>query len=159
MGLDMYLRAEQYVSGGSYDPESKALFENLVASLCGEKEKDAVEAVQFPSARVMFTVAYWRKANHIHSWFVRECQDGKDECQLTYVDRAKLRELRELCLRVLADKDEDLAEELLAPKGGFFFGSVSYGDWFWDDLRDTVKQLDRVLALPSGWGIYYQSSW
>ena len=55
-----------------------------------------------PSLTVHFTVGYWRKANQIHSWFVRECQDGVDECQKAYVGIDKLEELREICLRVMS---------------------------------------------------------
>lgn len=165
MGLDMYLRAEKYVSGYGIKHEQGELREEAAefrALLEQEKDpaaKEAATLVQFPSARVQFTVAYWRKANQIHSWFVRECQNGVDECQLTHVSREKLQELREVCLRVLASKDQEVAEDLLAPQGGFFFGPVEYDEWYWQGLKETVEQLDRVLALPDSYSIYYQSSW
>jgi hypothetical protein len=165
MGLDMYLRAEKYVSGyglkrpAQADDEARDFKSLLDTFAVGGSVREAATEVKFPSARVQFTVAYWRKANQIHSWFVRECQDNVDECQLTYVSREKLRELRETCLRVLVAKDESVAEELLAPKGGFFFGPAVYDEWYWEDLKQTVTQLDRVLALPDDWGLYYQSSW
>ena len=28
-----------------------------------------------------YNIAYWRKANAIHGWFVAECADGVDESQ------------------------------------------------------------------------------
>lgn len=158
MGLDMYLRAEKYVSGLFGD--EKEDFATLLGMFPDEAVQEAAKSVDFPSARVQFTVGYWRKVNQIHSWFVRECQDGVDECQVTYVSREKLKELREVCLRVLASgKDTRVAEELLAPQGGFFFGSVEYNQWYWEGLESTIEQLDRALALPSGWSLYYQSSW
>lgn len=157
----MYLYAEAYVSASRNfegdDPDKFAMLLETFAT--DEAVKEAATSVDFPSARVVFTIAYWRKANQIHSWFVRECQEGRDECQKTYVGREKLAELREICLRILADKDEDLAEELLAPQGGFFFGSTEYNDWYWQDVRSTVKQLDRALAMPGSWDLYYRSSW
>lgn len=143
MGLDMYLHAERYVSSKAlFDEDDPSNFAQLLETYGEGGVAEAAVAVSFPSANVAFTVAYWRKANQIHSWFVRECQDGRDECQKTYVPREKLDELRSLCLRVLAEKDEDL-----------------YDDWYWQDLKSTVKQLDRVLSLPDNWTIYYRSSW
>jgi len=44
---------------------------------------------------------YWRKANHIHRWFVDNCQDGIDECQLSEVTRKDLNELLNKCNDIL----------------------------------------------------------
>ena len=38
-------------------------------------------------------VMYWRKANHIHAWFVKNVQDGIDNCAEYYVSPDNLREL------------------------------------------------------------------
>jgi len=46
-------------------------------------------------------VMYWRKANHIHGWFVDNVQDGHDDCKLYYVDWDKLRHLLEPCKKVI----------------------------------------------------------
>lgn len=162
MGLDMYLHAERYVSSKKlFSGDDPAKFDLLIEQFGDDPAvAEAARGVDFPSARVVFTVCYWRKANQIHSWFVRECQGGVDECQHTDVSREKLKELREICLRLLASgQDEDLADELLAPEGGFFFGSVEYNDWYWEDVKNTVTQLDRALALSGHWSFYYRSSW
>jgi hypothetical protein len=99
MGLDMYLTAQKYIGGWRHAPDGERNeFERLV-ELFG-MEKFVTDAS--PGAYVEFTVGYWRKANHIHSWFVRECQDGVDECQKTVVDIDQLKELRDVCLRVMA---------------------------------------------------------
>ena len=42
-------------------------------------------------------VAYWRKANAIHRWFVNNVQDGIDECQETIVTRNQLFTLLQIC--------------------------------------------------------------
>lgn len=102
MGLDMYLRARKYVSGYKFqrnenDPEVNE-YDRLV-ELFGMKDFTIEDS---PSAYVEFTIGYWRKANHIHEWFVQNVQDGVDECQPANVSRDQLRELREICLRVLA---------------------------------------------------------
>lgn len=160
MGLDMYLRAEAYVSGSGVAEHTKEDYALLLETFADGTDREAFRSVQYPHAEVSFLVCYWRKANQIHSWFVRECQGGVDECQVTHVSRNKLKELREVCLRVLAAKPSTVkAEELLAPRGGFFFGNVEYNDWYWEHLQDTVKQLDRAIALSRKWDLSYQSSW
>jgi len=51
-------------------------------------------------------VGYWRKANAVHGWFVRECANGVDECQPIPVSREQLQKLRQDCNNSLADSDK-----------------------------------------------------
>jgi len=111
-------------------------------------------------------VAYWRKANQVHRWFVVNAQKGVDDCGYYVVPRAKLDELRVMCETLLAlrQSDPESAErralEDLPPLSGFFFGHVEVDDWYWEDIADTVKQLDRVLAeTPHDATLTYHSSW
>ena len=46
-------------------------------------------------------VMYWRKANHIHKWFVDNVSDGCDDCEGHFVDMDKLRELLTVCEKVI----------------------------------------------------------
>jgi hypothetical protein len=46
-------------------------------------------------------VMYWRKANHIHNWFVENVQDGIDNCATHYVSPDQLRALLDACERVI----------------------------------------------------------
>jgi hypothetical protein len=46
-------------------------------------------------------VAYWRKANHIHQWFVENVQGGEDNCQEYRVSREQLQTLLETVKTVL----------------------------------------------------------
>lgn len=55
--------------------------------------------------------------------------------------------------------DPRVAHELLPTSEGFFFGSTDYDQWYWSDIKDTVKIIDRALAMPECWTFYYQSSW
>jgi len=103
-------------------------------------------------------VAYWRKANAIHGWFVREAQNGVDECQHSLVHREQLQELIDTCSKVLLD--HSLAEELLPPERGCFFGTYEYDDWYFTDLENTVTELTAVLAdKGEDYEFYYNSSW
>lgn len=118
-----------------------------------------------PDGTVEMNVAYWRKANAIHGWFVENCQQGVDECQTSdAINPEQLAHLVHLCKRVVADPS--LADELLPPSRGPLFGSYDIDEWYLNDLKETVEQIEKVLrvfieaGLPAkGATIHYQSSW
>lgn len=89
--------------------------------------------------------AYWRKANQIHNWFVQNVQDGEDECNPYDVSIEQLQELVDTCKKVLANPE--LAQELLPTQSGFFFGGTDYDEWYVQDLENTVKQLEPLIAF------------
>lgn len=116
--------------------------------------------------KVSITCAYWRKANAIHNWFVTNCQEGVDECQVSDVHPEQLAQLRDLCLRAVTAYDQgepEVARSVLTPTQGFFFGGTEVDDWYAQDLRDTAAAIERVvnLAVASGGGVtfHYHSSW
>ena len=151
MGLDMFLVAKRYTS--PYDPADAALTELAKAINFGDGTMDVRE--------VVFEAMYWRKANAIHRWFVDNVQNGVDNCAEYYVDTDQMRELRDLCKKVLEDPES--AMELLPPKSGFFFGSTVIDEFFIDDLTSTVQRFDYLLDLPEvkdhKISFYYHSSW
>lgn len=90
-------------------------------------------------------IAYWRKANMIHKWFEDHVAGGNLENVTDYdVSRDQLVELAETCLAIL--KDPESASELMPTQDGFFFGSIAYNDFYFDDIADTLKQISEVLA-------------
>lgn len=133
----------------SYNNEHKGISDN-VGLLLGVGEK-------YPVKEVIVEVGYWRKANQIHSWFVANVQEGKDDCVTYHVDRDDLAKLKDLCNEVILNPAS--AESLLPTKSGFFFGSQEYDDYYFQDLKDTIEIIDKALALPEGWDIKYHSSW
>ena len=142
MGLDMSLNAERYVC---YE-ENDSAFE--ISKFFPELDKFRVKSV-------VVEVAYWRKANAIHNWFVENVQGGKDDCGSYWVRREELKELRDLVSEVLETKNA----KKLPPKPGFFFGSTDVDDYYWEDLRETIEMIDKVLELPKEWIFEYESSW
>jgi hypothetical protein len=154
MGLDMYLSAEKYIS--AYDWKQ-------------QEEKDTFRAVidvvkmpyETPSVTISTNIAYWRKANAIHNWFVNEVQDGVDECQRSSVSREQLQELVDLCKELLLNKDPKEVLKKLPPTTGFFFGTTDIGDYFWQDIEHTIHQIEPILANPAlaNCEFHYQSSW
>lgn len=151
MGLDMYLSAKKYIS--TYREENKEVIDklNVVFNIVSDEDYTVDE--------VSFRVAYWRKANQIHQWFVENCQDGEDDCKEYYVGRVQLEQLRDLCEQVLANKDK--ADELLPSQSGFFFGDTDYNEWYFIGLEKTVSRIDKILNDPAltDTDFYYQSSW
>lgn len=172
MGLDMYLKASKYVSNYNFtEADSKAEFAAIVDAV---KLNDIVSE-DSTSLTISVTVGYWRKANAIHNWFVKNCQGGVDECQVSDVDEMKLRELLAICKhimttvvwgepieheatdvpwkqpawteRVLASVDDAFILENLPPTEGFFFGSTDINGFFIDDIEETIKIIERVLPF------------
>lgn len=168
MGLDMYLHKKTYVKNWEHmSPEE--LHEVTV-------KKNGQEVSHINKERISSveeTVAYWRKANHIHQWFVNNVQDGEDNCREYYVSRDDLRELVEACKTVKESleksgkkmyddvevfTDTSVAEELLPTQAGFFFGGTQYDEWYVKDLDNTIAQLEPLIEEEGG-DFYYQSSW
>lgn len=164
MGLDMYLYAKKYVSTSTdIEPEGNT-YEDILASV-GLSKGDLADDV-YGSLSVSVQAMYWRKANAIHGWFVKNVQDGNDDCGSYEVSREQLAELSALCDKVL--KDHDLAEKLLPPQEGFFFGGYELDEYYFADLEHTRNSLDRLLNPTSplsttigygGWWFEYRSSW
>jgi len=157
VGLDMYLYAEKYVSGAEWsDDYEKQQYQDIVTAI----RANGIEYRDLPSAEVKLKVGYWRKANAIHQWFVKNVQGGVDDCQQANVTREQLKELSNICQEVLKDKTK--TEELLPAMEGFLFGHTEYDNWYYEQLEDTVKTLENLLKWTEGeqwWTFYYQSSW
>jgi len=165
MGLDMYLYATQFFSAAkytNYEETERQKEENAkvqeIANLMNGNDflKTGDSFLQF--AEMKLQVAYWRKANQIHKFFVDVCADGKDECQDTYVSHENLEDLLNRCKTVLEDHSK--AEELLPSRSGFFFGSTDYDEWYYKDLEDTIPVLEKILShAPESWEFEYKASW
>ena len=112
-----------------------------------------------PVKQIEARAAYWRKANHIHRWFVKNVQDGEDDCRPYYVSTEQLSELLDIVNQVL--ENHDLAEELLPVQAGFFFGSNEYDEGYFDDLEYTRDALTKLLQpeFTGYWDFEYYSSW
>ena len=155
MGLDMYLYQREYISGYSWkeDIDEKYTYDSIVNAIGVQPCKHS------PHMNIEICVAYWRKANAIHKWFC-DLDGGRDECQSIYVPREKLVELRNLASSVLLQPA--LAETSLPTQQGFFFGSYEYDEWYMEDMKNTVNQLNQILEYtPEGsWADFvYRASW
>jgi hypothetical protein len=159
MGLDMYLKAKTYINKIDYNAKGDSDAWVTIEQFDKVVTEAGLEAVHTDiyGVEVSVTCAYWRKVNAVHGWFVQNVQNGIDDCGNYYVPRAKLEELREACRQAIFTKNP----LLIKPMEGFFFGTTDIDEWYWNGLKSTIKQIDRILALPNfdELDFYYQSSW
>lgn len=116
------------------------------------EERDGFESV-------FEEVAYWRKANQIHAWFVKNVQNGVDDCGEYEVTMEQLESLLDVCNEVI--KHHNVAGKLLPTQSGFFFGSTEYDTWYFDDIKKTIEKLNDVLEDVDfdNWIVFYHASW
>ena len=130
---------------------------------------------QFPRKMIKEEIGYWRKANQIHNWFVKNVQDGEDDCHYhNEVTKEVLEELLAICQKVLDScemiegqicvgytfkngemvptmdygkciKDPSVAMELLPTTSGFFFGGTDYDEYYLEDIKHTIEICKNAL--------------
>ena len=174
MGLDMYAYKRTYV-GNKYANEDQ-MVKLVLPKETGSSLRGGIELIEDKKiSEITEMIAYWRKANAIHAWFVNNIQDGVDDCRDARFTVDDMQTLVDLCKLVLATaktkqgkvvngqilKDgkwenqyEDGLEvanpeevaELLPPTEGFFFGSTDVDGYFLEDVQLTIDQLEPYLA-------------
>ena len=90
MGLDMYLTRKTYVKNLNFQKEEGIPQWEVIVNRGGKSYSN------IDSSKVKYVeeeVGYWRKANAIHSWFVKNVQNGNDDCGEYWVDIDTLKEL------------------------------------------------------------------
>ena len=153
MGLDQYLYRREYISGWDWNdnPKEMKMYSDILEYTGAER------CVGSPHAQVEICVAYWRKANAVHKWFC-DLDGGRDECQSIYVTKENLIELRDLAKSVI--EQPAMAGDVLPTQQGFFFGSYDYDEWYMEDMKLTIEQIDKVLATSGEWSDFiYRASW
>lgn len=102
-------------------------------------------------------LGYWRKANHIHKWFVGNVQNGIDDCGEYEVSAEKLNELLSVCRKVLETKNTDS----LPTVSGFFFGTTDYSEYYFETVKETIEIIKNAIASTDfeTEKLFYSSSW
>lgn len=164
MGLDMYLSKKTYVKNWSHQsPEEQ---HEVTVKLGGEIHPTIKpERVSY----IVEDIAYWRKFNALHQWFVDNCQDGVDDCRNSYVDPSQLKELLEEVLKPIKEvhasgdmeNAQKIAEDLLPTQGGSFFGGLEYDEYYFQEIDNTIKLLEELVSESDFYGssFEYHSSW
>jgi hypothetical protein len=133
MGLDHGLRKRHYVKNWNHmKPEERHEFRVLVGGKPDTRIKtDRIEYIDEE-------VITWRKSNQIHHWFVENVQNGNDDCHNYYVSRDQLKQLLDICKKVI-----DASE--LVP------GRVSNGYTFNAQTGEKVysQEAGRIINNPT----------
>lgn len=154
MGLDMYLNKRVFI-GAQYEYRNVKGSINITIG-----EDDTPININFNKVNsIEEEVGYWRKENHIHNWFVENVQDGNDDCGEYSLSLENLKDLLNVCNKVL--EDNSLAEKLLPRTQGFFFGSTEYNEYYYDSIKDTIRILEKSIKdfISGVTTYYYNSSW
>lgn len=179
MGLDMYLYKTKKVEGFSaidYAYANMALDYKRNKELAEHDREEFIETLQdwgvpesmtlekakvlegeytvktippFKWISIFDKVGYWRKANHIHAWFVNKVQGGTDDCSYYFVTKDHFLELKETCEKVVAlnpysiDENSDLfyttASTLIES------GVISKADY-----KEMEGKLEELMPTQSG---------
>lgn len=128
----------------------------------------------YPYKSIMQQIASWRKANQVHNWFVKNIQNGIDNCGIYEVSKSQLEDLLDRCKKIkekchLVDgkvhngyrfdgekevpiiengkvmTNINVAEILLPSKDGFFFGSMEYDEYYMMDIDYTIEIIQKIL--------------
>jgi len=162
MGLDMYLTARIIFLAQNVITMKNDLADDISIML-GIKG--------FNVYSISIEVGYWRKANHIHKWFVDNIQNGEDDCNeyMVYLDDLeKLKNRVEIVLNGRFEHNaEEIAKRYLPTHRGFFFGDDSYNYYYYDDLNNTLSIIEKAKKLYEligkrediGFDFLYRSSW
>lgn len=159
MGLDMFLERHHKAVEGYLGEDLDTMKETNPKGYALVKPYIVERGEYVKWKSLSEEVGYWRKANMIHKWFVDNVQNGVDDCGIYTVSKGQLEELLEIC-RGIQNYTED-PETLLPTQPGFFFGSTEYDEWYYEDIKDTIDILEKVLAETDfdNYRITYQSSW
>lgn len=143
MGLDMDLQ------GHIYGDKVK-----FITDFISKEYLNGLALSRYPSLK--FDLMTWRKANAIHEYFVNLA--GVDDCQPYYVSKEDLDCLLDLCEKVLAEPEK--APDLLPTRGGFFFGSTEYDEWYLGYVKETRDFLKAFIPNFDKFDlISYQACW
>ena len=155
MGLDMYI-----------EKTKKTAHTIKVLAVLNEDPKPGdPEIAQFEPLHKVFSdyysifedVAYWRKFNALHKWFVDNVQGGVDECDTYEIHKNTL----ESSLSVLKETFTTKDSNKLPPCSGFFFGSTQADEGYWYDVEKSIEIISELIE-ETDWNnerLFYRASW
>jgi hypothetical protein len=173
MGLDMYLHKKTYVKNWNHmSPEEL----HKITIKKGNKVRKDIKPERV--SHIIEDVAYWRKFNALHNWFVQNCADGVDDCKEVFVSREDLEKVLDVLKEVKASldkspkkkvqvevgwsggekmydeievyEDTSVVEDLLPPTPGFFFGSTEVDEYFYREVCNTIETFEELLTEDGG---------
>lgn len=123
MGLDMYIhkKVHKYLNEETRMP----IFDKF-----GRSDSYEIETM----------AGYWRKANSIHHYFVKNFGGGEDECQEMYITLDDLKELSTKCMNVLEKVFVGKNIAIVEDDGTKHDETVITIDWLKDNWNKNICQ-------------------
>jgi len=158
MGLDMYLTRTNRTNHTT--EELEAIDHEFITP-------EKAEAAPFLPLReyqysdgfytIFHEVAYWRKFNALHNWFVERVQGGVDECQLSEIDDDTLVALID---DLKAVSRGEFVEDL-EPVSGFFFGGIDKDEHYYERINEALHLFGDILNNFDfkKCRLFYRASW
>lgn len=124
-------------------------------------------------------IGYWRKFNALHAYILDLTNSASDSnCEEIDLSEEDVNNILDTLnqVRLILEKgtkiekdenwytfDEDTTyevAELLPPRSGFFFGSTSIDNFYYEDVLDSIDIFDKALnIIKDGEEIYYYCWW
>lgn len=156
MGLDMFLRKTKRTNHSLSELNTLDRYD-LTPDNEDIKEFLPLYESEFGYVSIFKEVAYWRKFNALHNWFVTNVQIGIDDCGMYEVTRDHIIDLVDTLFLVIEEKDPTD----FMPVVGFFFGSTELDEYYWEQVENTRDKMYRLLN-DFDWEnerLFYCSSW
>lgn len=143
MGLDSYLYIKkEHKTDTLRNILNLAKTNKQLQETLSKEDLDSLEELsQTAYIDTVQEIAYWRKANQIHNYFIQECGGGEDNGQSIYVCLADLKELVRRCKKII--KTVQYTEDWI--HNGTLFGSDDKEIFYLDD--DTQLPLEEIKKL------------
>lgn len=97
------------------------------------------------------TIVYWRKSNQIHGWFVRRFPgfDNCSEVAITKDDMVSLLSDIMSCVNeiICIGYADEVCKTRLPTMKGFFFGLTDHGDWYAEDLFESLRKVLHCIHM------------
>ncbi len=151
----MYLSKKTFI-GANYEHR------NIEGEIKLTENKKPINIKKERVSSIEEQVGYWRKANHIHNWFVQNCQEGIDDCRDVSISKEQLLKLLADCKSI--KENQLVASEVMPTKSGFFFGGTDYDEGYIQDIDYTIGVVEQILEENGDkeyltLDIIYSSSW
>lgn len=144
---------------GEYEFHLQPLGYNGYRNILEEvKTPDVVETVFKAHSTDIYDIhdAYFRKVNFIYAFFREDMVD--ESC---VADKYRIGQLIDVCENVLEHRgNEAYAKKHLPTTEGFFFGSTEYDQWYWNDVKNCIKQMRKLYkAMSDDDFVIWEFSW
>jgi len=96
-----------------------------------------IDSIRELKSDLMLEIAYWRKFNSLHEWFVRNVQDGIDNCRPHIVTSDLLQKLKQELMRLTPENAPELFPN-------FVFGTARYDTYYWNDIKAAINLLTSL---------------